>query len=81
MSVKVIVNRHVVEANARLGRSDPPLSIVRPGKRVQRAHQIRLKGDATLIYRPQAPLKNGARVWIEAQDAEVVHPLPIAAVY
>lgn len=72
MSVKVIVNRHVVERNANTGSNEPPLSISRRGSKVERAHKVKLIGDATLIYNPKKPLSNGARVWIEADDAECV---------
>lgn len=70
MAVKVIVNRHVIEANARLGRDDPPISIVRPRLPAERAHRVRLIGEPILIYDPAQ--KTGARVWIEAVDAEPI---------
>lgn len=71
MTVKVIVNRHVVQANARTGRNDPPLSIKRHKKPTQHGHRVKLKGEPVLIYDPENPLSNGARVWIEAEDAEI----------
>lgn len=78
MTVQVIVNRHVVQANARTGSNDPPFSIRRRGKRVERGHCVRFKGEPLLVYRPEDPLDNGARVWIEAEDAwiECEEPLP-----
>lgn len=71
MSVKVIVNRHVVQSNARNNRNDPPFSVKRSNKPAQYGHRVKLKGEPILIYDPENPLSNGARVWIEAEDAEI----------
>lgn len=68
MSVKVHVNQHIIRANKTKGRSDPPLSVIRNGK-VSRHHEVQLIGPAKIVYSPDKPLKCGARVWIEAEDA------------
>jgi hypothetical protein len=70
--VRVTVNRHIVKANEKHGRSDPPFSILRSGQPVERAKRIKLIGDPELVYRPEKPLKCGARVWLEAKDVEVM---------
>lgn len=70
--IQVIVNRNTIIRNAYTGSNDPPFSVLRSGQNAELAHEVKLKGDATLIYRPEKPLLDGARVWIEAEDAEVI---------
>lgn len=66
MIARIVVNKHVVKANAKTGADDPPLSI-QTSKGVERAHMIYIDGPSTLIYRPAKPLKCGATVWIECE--------------
>jgi hypothetical protein len=72
---RIIVNRHIVQKNAK-GASplEPPLAVHRRGK-VERGSTIRINGPSLLVYRPEKPLPCGARVWIEA-DADSVEILP-----
>lgn len=68
MVVHVYVNREIVEANAKNGANDPPLSILKNGQ-WQVAHEVNMTGPARLIYRRGNPFKPGPRVWIECEDA------------
>ena len=68
--IKVHVNRHKIAANAKHGTNAPPIA-VRRGSKVEYAHEVKLTG-AVVVYRPDRPLKCGAKVWIEAESAEVV---------
>lgn len=70
--LRVIVNRNIITHNANTGSDDPPFSILRPGKHAETAREIGLKGNVKLVYKPHKPLSNGARVWLEADDAEVL---------
>lgn len=71
MSVKVHINQHVIRANKINGANNPPVSIIR-GSKVERAMEVSLVGPCKVVYSPDKPLKCGARVWIEAQDAQVI---------
>lgn len=72
---RVVVNKHVVKANLKNDARDPVLSVqqsdsITYGNRVDIIH----KGEvvATLMYRPEKPLKCGASVWLECRcDVEV----------
>lgn len=68
MIVRVHVNQHVVRRNKTRGENAPPLRIIRKGKS-EPAFEVELIGKARVVYSPDKPLKCGARVWIEAEDA------------
>jgi hypothetical protein len=68
--VKVHVNQHVIRANKMKGENGPPLRIIR-GSKSEPAYEVELIGRARVVYSPDKPLKCGARVWIEAEDAKV----------
>ena len=73
---RIVVNKHVVKANQKHGTRDPVLSVqqsdsITYGNRVDIIH----KGEvvATLLYRPEKPLKCGATVFLETRcDVDVV---------
>lgn len=71
MAVKVHVNQHVIRANKVNGENNPPLRVIRKG-RSEPAYVVELVGAARVVYSPDKPLKCGARVWIEADDAIAV---------
>lgn len=66
MIKRIIVNKHIIKANIKHGRNDPPLSI-QTSKGIQRAHEVEIHGSSKVIYRPDKPLKCGASVWIETK--------------
>jgi hypothetical protein len=74
----VHVNQYIIRANKVHGHRDPPIT-VRWGRSVTRTGQVVIYGAdgtpaATVVYRPDAPLACGARVWIEVlgeADVEV----------
>jgi len=59
--------------NRKRGGNLPPISVVRAGK-VTRAYGVQLLGNVRIVYQPSRPLKCGARLWIEADDAIVSDP-------
>lgn len=69
MIVRVHVNQHVIRRNKMRGEKAPPLRIIRKGKS-EPAFEVELIGKARVVYSPDKPLKCGARVWIEAEDAK-----------
>ncbi len=81
---KVIhVNRHRIASNAKTGERNPVIT-VKTYKSNEYAHEVIIRGKdgaevARIVYRPDAPLSCGAKVWIEvmAGDVELVN-LPAA---
>jgi hypothetical protein len=69
MKTIVHVNQHVIKKNAKEGTNDPVLT-VKTYKSNTYAHQVRVKGESTVVYSADKPLSCGARVWIET-EAEV----------
>jgi hypothetical protein len=71
--VRVHVNQHVIRRNKTHGENAPPLRIIRAG-RSEPAFEVDLIGPARVVYSPHKPLRCGARVWIEAEDARATLP-------
>lgn len=72
---RIHVNQHVIKANAKTGKKDPPITI-KTYRNNTRASNVAILDDegnevARIVYRPDKPLPCGARLWIET-DAEVV---------
>lgn len=63
---KIHVNQHVIRANKKHGTNDPAIT-VRRGRVTTRAHEVAILGPSRVIYRPDKPLRCGARVWIETE--------------
>lgn len=66
--VIIHVHRQVIDRNKKNGTNDPPL-IIRRGRKREYAHEVKLVGEAKVVYSPHKPLDCGARLWIEAEDA------------
>jgi len=69
----VHINQHRIKHNHKTGEREPVITI-KKGASNTYAHEAEILGPCRVVYRPDAPLKCGARVWIET-DHEVV-PLP-----
>lgn len=70
MIARIVINKHIVKANAKNGTNDAPISI-QTSRGVERAHEVYLSGPAKLVYRPDKPLKCGASVWLEVRREHV----------
>lgn len=69
--MKIIhINRNVIQANAKRGQKQPVCRIQESGV-VRYAMEVEILGPSRMIYRPDKPLKCGAKLWIET-DAEIV---------
>jgi hypothetical protein len=65
--VRIHINRHVIAANAKHGRTDPPISVVRKGRTTRHA-TVEIIGNSRIVYSPHKPLHCGAKLWIECDD-------------
>lgn len=70
----VNINKHVIAANRKHGRNDPPVRAQRgrSGK-ARYGHRAIIHGPSEVVYDPDNPLKCGARLWIETEaDVDVI---------
>lgn len=68
MKTIIHVNQHIIKANQKTGAQDPVLT-VKTYNSNQYASEVSGTGTFRVIYRPDAPLSCGARVWIECDGA------------
>ena len=72
MKTLIHVNQHVIKSN-RKNKVEEPVLTVKTYKSNTYAHEVNIKGDSKVVYRPDKPLSCGAHVWIETQsEVEVV---------
>jgi hypothetical protein len=67
----ISVNRQIIKTNKERGENHPPFAIYHGSRKASDAHEVHIAGPSQLVYRPSAPLRNGARVWIEAHRDHV----------
>jgi hypothetical protein len=63
---RINVNAHVVRANKKHGKDDPPIRISR-GRKVTYAREVKV-GEGRFVYSPDKPLGCGARLWFETEE-------------
>ena len=66
MKTIIHVNKHIIAANAKHGRNDPPLT-VKTYKSNTKCHEVEFI-SGRVIHRPDKPLSCGARLWIETHE-------------
>ena len=72
MKTLIHVNQHVIKSN-RKNKVEEPVLTVKTYKSNTYAHEVNIKGDSKVVYRPDKPLSCGAHVWIETQsEVEIV---------
>mgnify|MGYP005836914295 CR=1 FL=1 len=67
MKTVIHVNQHVIRRNHNTGEREPPLTC-KTYKSNDYAVEVEIAGPCKVIYRPDKPLKCGARVWIETES-------------
>lgn len=68
MKTIIHVNQHAIKDKGRR-----PVITCKNYRRTTYAHEVEIHGPCRLVYRPDKPLKCGARVWIETEG----HVFPI----
>jgi len=58
------INQHIIKKNQKTGERNPVIT-VKTYKSNDYCHSVSIKGESTVVYRPDKPLSCGARVWIE----------------
>lgn len=64
---RIHINKHVIAANAKHGRNDPPISIKHKKENI-RTHEVDIMGPSLVVHSPDKPLSCGAKVWIETKS-------------
>jgi hypothetical protein len=67
MITRIHVNQHIIKANRKHGRNDPPLT-VKTYKENRNAHSVTINGPSRVVHAPNRPLPCGAHVWIETKS-------------
>lgn len=62
--IKITVNAHKIKANIKHGTRHKPIRVTR-GSKVTYHNEFDIPDGARIVYRPDAPLRCGARVYIE----------------
>ena len=66
MIKRIHLNQHNIRANMKDGGNRAVIT-VKTYKSNTYAHEVEIKGDSKVIYRPDKPLSCGAKVWIETE--------------
>ena len=66
MIKRIHVNQHNIKANMKDGGNRAVIT-VKTYKSNTYAHEVEIKGDSKVVYRPDKPLSCGAKVWIETK--------------
>lgn len=66
MLKRIHINKHIIRANAKHGKKDPPIT-VKTYKGNIKCDEVEILGPSILVYQPDKPLSCGAKVWIETE--------------
>ena len=69
MTTIIHINRNIIQANAKHGRSEPVVRVEQDGV-VTYCMEVDIKGPSRMVYSSDKPRKCGAKLWIET-DSEV----------
>lgn len=71
-TVKIHVNPLAVKNNAELGTKLPTIVVRTPSPAgfdtIKHCNGVKINGPSELVYRPDAALVSGARVWLETES-------------
>ena len=67
MKTVIHINQHVVKRNQKTGERNPVIT-AKTYKSNEYGYHVEIKGPCKLVYKPDNPLKCGARVWIETES-------------
>jgi hypothetical protein len=76
MPIRIHINQHVIRANKKHDRQDPPIT-VKHGRKNTYCSSVEIHGPSKVVYSPCKPLSCGARLWIETTAPVVVDGAPL----
>lgn len=75
---KIHINRNIIQFNNKHG-TELPVCRVQEGTSARYCMEVRILGESQMVYRPEDPLKCGAKLWIETDaDVELIGEVPWA---
>jgi hypothetical protein len=63
------IDQNVIKSNVKTGKKNPVI-VCKTDKDNKYGHEVLIKGESRVVYKPEKPLLCGATVWIET-DGEV----------
>lgn len=73
---RIHVNRQVIAADNKSGARSRAIGVETTGQRKRYGYAVSIQGASRVVYRPERPLKCGAKCWIETNATVVVHAAP-----
>ena len=70
---RIHVNQHRIRKNSKEGTREPVITTKTSSGNFY-GSEVQIKGESRVIYRPDAPLPCGAKVWIETVAEIVISP-------
>ena len=70
---RIHVRRDIIAKDRKAGTSSPAIGVETTGMRKRYGRRVTVNGPLTFVYRPERPLKCGARAWAETNAKVVVH--------
>ena len=67
MKTVIHVNQHKIRSNIKNKRNDPVIT-VKTYNSNDYTHEVNIKGDSKVVYKPNDPLSCGAKVWVETES-------------
>ena len=67
MKTVIHVNQHKIRSNIKNKRNDPVIT-VKTYKSNDYTHEVNIKGDSKVVYKPNDPLSCGAKVWVGTES-------------
>ena len=67
MIKRIHINQHIIKKNAKTGQRKKCIT-VKTSKTNTYCHEVEIKGACRVVYRPDKPLKCGAKVWVEVES-------------
>lgn len=66
--IRVTINRAGLER----GTAENPIRVENPAGAIAECSEVELLGSVRVVYRPDYPRADGARVWIEADGCRII---------
>jgi len=67
MKTIIHVNQHKIKSNDKTGERDPVLT-VKTYKSNEYAYHVNINGPCKVVYKPDNPLRCGAKCWVETES-------------
>ena len=71
MKKYIHINQHIIKRNSKTGERNPVVT-VKTYRSNDYGSEVKIKGNCTVVYRPDNPLSCGAKVWIETDGIVIL---------